>query len=831
LIVPGTKLGRHEIRSKIGEGGMGEVYLAEDTGLHRRVALKILPIDLASNSDRLRRFEQEATAAAALNHPNIAHIYEIGESDGVHFIAMEFIDGQTLRAAVHGGQHDLAKLLRYLQRVAEGLAKAHAAGIVHRDLKPDNLMITRDGHAKILDFGLAKLIEQSKPGRISAEEMSAMLTARRPQHSLPGTVLGTVGYMSPEQAQGRVDEIDQRSDIFSFGCILFEAATRQRPFEGKDALDSLHNIVHAPTPQIKDLNPTAPDELQRIVRRCLAKDPDERYQTIKDVAIELKELRRELAESLRSAEAARSSGSSATDDQALSATTARRPAQFSTASGTAYIEKIKQHKLALAVVLLVVIAAVIGLTAYLRARHTEVAIDSIAVLPFVNQNGDTDTEYLTDGLTESIINNLAQLANLRVIPSTSVSHYKTKQSEPLAVGKELGVRVILTGRILQRGDNLMISTSLIDVRENKQLWGQQYNRPLADALAVQQEISREISERLRTRLSGEEQRQLTKRDASNPEAYSFYLKGRYYWNKRTAENLDKAREQFQQAADEDPKYALAFAGLADYYVIIGDYAGTPTGEAIPKAKAFAERALQMDGSLAEAHTTLAFADAQLWQWENAEEEFKHAIKLNQNYATAHQWYSLTLLEMGRFAEALAEIKQAQELDPVSVIISNNVANDYLAIGDVSSATEQSKRLIDLDPNYPRGYEALASAYLKQGRYPEAIAELQKARALSPGDRLLLRDLGYSYAVSGKRAEALAMLKLLQQDYEKQKVFGADVAAVYVGLGDKDQAFAWLEKDFQARSSRLARIRWNVPFDSLRSDQRFADLLRRMGLNA
>src|SRR6516164_2876642 len=273
----GTKLGRYEIRSKIGEGGMGQVYLAEDTRLRRKAALKILPAELASNRDRMRRFEQEATAAAALNHPNIAYVYEIADADAVQFIAMEFIDGVTLREKIHREQTDLSKLLRYLQHVAEGLAKAHTAGIVHRDLKPDNIMITRDGHAKILDFGLAKLIEQSKPGGISAEEMSAMLTAIMPQHSQPGTVLGTVGYMSPEQAQGRVNEIDHRSDIFSFGCILFEAATRRRPFEGKDALDSLHNIVHAPTPQIKDLNPVAPDELQRIVRRCLAKDPDKRY--------------------------------------------------------------------------------------------------------------------------------------------------------------------------------------------------------------------------------------------------------------------------------------------------------------------------------------------------------------------------------------------------------------------------------------------------------------------------------------------------------------------------------------------------------------------------
>jgi len=322
---------------------------------------------------------------------------------------------------------------------------------------------------------------------------------------------------------------------------------------------------------------------------------------------------------------------------------------------------------------------------------------------------------------------------------------------------------------------------------------------------------------------------LTRRDTTNAEAYGFYLKGRYYWNKRTAENLRKAMEQFQLATDKDPNYALAYVGLADCYVVLGDYTGTPTSETIPHAKAFAERALQLDASLAEGHATLGFVAQNLWQWQTAEEHFKRAINLNPNYATAHQWYSLSLLEMGRFAEALTEIKHAQELDPISVIISNNVANDYLALGDLNSSMEQSKRLIDLDPNYPRGHEALGSAYLKQHRYPEAIAELLKAINLSPTDSVLQRDLGFTYGVSGKRAEALNILNQLQALYEKQEAFGADVAGVYAGLGDKDKAFEWLEKDYQARNGRLARVRWNTPFDPLRSDPRYADLLRRMGL--
>jgi len=830
-IATGTKLGRYEIRSKIGEGGMGEVYLAEDTRLHRKVGLKVLPAELAENKDRMRRFEQEATAAAALNHPNIAHIYEIGESDGVNFIAMEFIEGQTLREVIHRGQTDLPKVLRYLQHTAEGLAKAHAAGIVHRDLKPDNIMITRDGHAKILDFGLAKLIEPQQPPQTSGEGVSELATAILRQHSTPGMILGTVGYMSPEQAKGKTSEIDQRSDIFSFGCILFEAVTGHRAFEGKDTIDTLNKIIREPVAPISDFRPDAPNHLQRIVRRCLAKDPEDRYQTIKDIAIELRELRREFAGSAAIdttvpppstiASTLGSSGSAAPFSSGATHPVASSSAEY-------IVRGIKQHKLAAAIAVIVLVIGAVGLGLYLRARNSEVAIDSIAVLPFVNQNRDPDTEYLSDGLTESIINSLTQLPSLRVSPRSTVFQYKGKDTDPLKVGHDLGVRAVVTGRLLQRGDSLMVSAELLDVRDNKQVWGEQYNRKVADALAVQQEISREITDRLRLKLSGEEQRQLTRRDTSNPEAYAFYLKGRYYWNKRTADNIRKAIEQFQQAADKDPNYALAYVGLADCYSLLELYAATPASETLPKAKAFAERALQLDNSLAEAHTSLGYAYDELWQWEDAEKEFKRALELNPSYPTAHQWYGLLLLDKGRFDDALTEARRAQELDPLSLVIGQNVAQAYLARGDVNSSIEQARKVIDLDPRYPRGHQQLGFAYLKQGNYAEAIAELRKATDLSP-DRVAFAGLGYGYAVSGRRVEALAILKELEAKYGRHEALGQDLAAVYAGLGDKDQAFAWLEKDFQARSGLLVRTRWQFPFESLRSDPRFTDLLRRMGL--
>ncbi|HVS20232.1 MAG TPA: serine/threonine-protein kinase, partial [Pyrinomonadaceae bacterium] len=510
-ITPGTRLGRYEIRSKIGAGGMGEVYLAQDTQLDRKVALKILPGDVAANQDRMRRFTQEAKAAAALNHPNIAHIYEMGESNGMHFIAMEYVEGDTLREKIHRDRTELRKLLRYLQQAAEGLAKAHAAGIVHRDLKPDNIMITRDGHAKILDFGLARLIEPADRSSAGNETGSELATAILQQHSTPGMVLGTAGYMSPEQAQGKTKEIDHRSDIFSFGCILFEAATGHKAFEGKDILDSLHKIVHAPTPLIKETNANAPNELQRIVRRCLAKDPEERYQTIKDVAIELKEVRRELEGTgidttvppSTVGEAKSLSGAEASASQAFSAPTSTPPASLSTRASSAeyIISGIKQHKLAAIIAIIALVIGAILLSVYLHARNTEVAIESIAVLPFENQNHDPNTDYLSDGVTESIINSLTQLANLRVIARSSVFRYKGKETDPIAVGNQLGVRAVLTGRIMQRGENLTISAELVDLRDNKQLWGEQYERKVSDLLSVQRDIAQEISSKLRTKIS------------------------------------------------------------------------------------------------------------------------------------------------------------------------------------------------------------------------------------------------------------------------------------------------------------------------------------------
>jgi serine/threonine protein kinase/tetratricopeptide (TPR) repeat protein len=828
---PGVRLGRYEIRSRIGAGGMGDVYLAQDTTLDRKVALKILPSELAANQDRMRRFVQEAKAAAALNHPNIAHIYEIGEANGVHFIAMEYIDGQTLRKYIHRRQVDLGRLLGYMQHVAEALAKAHAAGIVHRDVKPDNIMITRDGHAKILDFGLAKLIEPQEPTSLTSGDVSEIDTEIM-QHSTPGILLGTVGYMSPEQARGKSDQIDHRSDIFLFGCTLFEAVTGQRAFEGKDGIETLNKIIREPAPPISEFRPDAPNHLQRILRLCLAKDPEDRYQTIKDVGIELRELRRELegagfvTAALSSTDTGlRSTIATASGSGSLGSAGSLHPFSTRASSAEYIVTSIKQHKLGAAAALLVVIGVVVGL--YLYSRKP--VLDSIAVLPFVNTTGDANTEYLSDGIPEALINSLSRLQQLRVTARSTAFRYKDKEHDPQAIGRELNVRAVLMGRVRQVGDALNVQVDLVDTKTGSQLWGMEYERRTSDVLSVKQEIAREITEKLRLRLTGEEQKELASHDTSNPEAYQFYLLGRFYWNKRTADGLRKATEEFQQAADKDPNYALAYVGLADCYVLLEEYAGAPASDTYPKAKAYAERALQIDSSLAEAHATLGLINDALWKWDDAENEFRKSLELNPNYATAHQWYSVHLRRLKRFDESLAEIKRAQDLDPLSNVINNNVAVVYRVRGDLNSAIETSRKIIELNPTYAGAHESLGLSYLKQQRYAEAIAELQKAAELSKRAGGNLASLGLAYGLAGKRDQALEILGELKGKYARRETDETNIATVYAGLGDKDQAFAWLEKAFQVKNGQLAGVSYAQEYETLRTDSRYADLMQRMGL--
>ncbi len=723
MLNTGTKLGRYEIRSKIGEGGMGEVYLAHDTKLDRKLALKILPADVAANRDRMKRFVREAKTAAALNHPNIAHIYEVGEQDGVHFIAMEFVDGFTLRQLIHGGQTDLAKSLRYLQHTAEGLAKAHAAGIVHRDLKPDNIMVTHDGHAKILDFGLAKLIEPAglqpaSKGEISSEVATAILQ----KHSTPGMVLGTVGYMSPEQAQGKTREIDHRSDIFSFGCILYEAVTGHKAFEGKDPIDSLNKIIRVQVAPIAEFNPTAPNHLQRIARRCLAKDPEDRYQTIKDVAIELRELRRELANH-------------------AGADTARPPATIGSTTGS---------------------------------PGTAAPISSNATQP----TSSSSTEFIVSGIKQHKV------------------------------------------------------AELVDVRDNKQLWGEQYNRKVSDLLAVQRDIAGEISNNLRRRLSGADANRLSKQYTDNAEAYQLYLKGRFFLNKRTEEDVRKAIDYFQQIIAKDPNNALAYTGLADAYDhLVFPLGAVAPGDGMPKAKLAATHALAIDDALSEPHASLAYeVFFYEWNWQVAEREFKRAIELNPNNADAHHWYSHYLMAQHRIDESLAESKRALELSPIDVPLNIHLGWHYLYARQYDQALEQLNRVVEMDRNFAQTYTWLGLVLEQQKKYPEAIAAFQKAIVLFPGGSTQAKgQLGHALAVSGDKSGALKVLAELDETAKRTYVSPYQIAAIYAGLGDKDQTFARLEKAYGERSDWLVNLTADQRFDSLQTDPRFADLVRRVGL--
>jgi eukaryotic-like serine/threonine-protein kinase len=827
----GTKLGRYEIRSKLGEGGMGEVYLAEDTRLHRKVALKILPSELAANKDRMRRFEQEAQAAAALNHPNIATIHEIGESDGVNFIAMEFIDGDTLREKIHREQPELRKLLRYLQHAAEGLAKAHAAGIVHRDLKPDNIMITRDGHAKILDFGLAKLVGPQGP---RASVSSEVATAMMPQQSTPGAIMGTVGYMSPEQAQGKTKEIDQRSDIFSFGCILFEAATGKKPFEGDSVVKSLHMVIYEPAPLIADFNPSAPAELQRIVRRCLAKDPDERYQSIKEVAIELKELRRELqGAGINTTVAPPTRGETTegegTGSQSFSPT-ADTPSLSTKASSAEYVATgIKQHKLAAAIALLVLIAVAVGLGLYLRSGKTASAIESIAVMPFVNESGNADVEYLSDGMTETLISSLSNLPNLSVKPRSSVFRYKGKETNRQTIARELNVQAILNGRVVQRGNEITLYIELIDAQKDTVLWKGDYNRQMSNLVTLQSEIARDVSGKLKSKLSGAEIAAVEKVYTNNPEAYRLYLKGVYHAAKFNQEELDLGFGYLRQAVALDPNYALAYHGLAYYHYLIVDWTMSPH-EAMPKAKEEALKAIELDDKLAVAHADLGavywYYD---WNWPAAEKEFKRAIELDPDDSLSHEMYGWYLVTMGRVDEGIAELKRGQQLDPLAQERTSVLGwNLYLA-RRYDESIEQHRKAIELEPDYWPGYSWLGNALAQKGRWPEAIEAFKKAISIEPVIAVPTIGLGRVYAVSGKQDEAIKVLAELNDRSKHPYVSSYLIASIYAGLGDKDKAFASLERAYEDRSWYMNHLKLDPELDSLHSDPRFADLVRRVGL--
>lgn len=494
---------------------------------------------------------------------------------------------------------------------------------------------------------------------------------------------------------------------------------------------------------------------------------------------------------------------------------------------TNQLSKPKRSK-SVTMIALAAIALMIGGYLYFSRNRTS-AIQSIAVIPFVNESGNPDVEYLSDGMTETLIKSLSNLSNLDVKPRSAVFRYKGKETDLSTIAKELKVRAILNGRVAQRGDQIALFLELVDVQRNSVIWTEQYQRKQSDLISLQSEIATDVSTKLKARLSGIEVTKVASSATADSEAYQAYLKGRYYWNRRTAENLKKAIEQFKSATDRDPNYALAFVGLADCYGVLSEYAGTPSSETIPQARFYAERALTIDGQLAEARATLGLINDASWQWDAAEKEFKQAIELNPNYPTAYHWYSILLKELGRNDEAAAMIKRAQELDPLSSVISVNVSRLYQQQNNHDASIANSLKIIDLDPNFGPAYEYLALSYLKHGQNAEAVAAAEKAVSLTKQSGIALGDLGYVYAVVGKRAEAVRTIGELEKKYAQKEAIGQHLAVVYLGLGDKDKAFEWLEKDFQVRNSKLPEIRWQIQFEPLRDDPHFKDLIRRMGL--
>jgi eukaryotic-like serine/threonine-protein kinase len=809
-IASGTRLGRYEIISSLGAGGMGEVYLANDTKLDRKVALKILPQQFAEDADRMRRFVREAKSASALNHPNIITIHEIGEADGTHFIATEFIDGTTLSEYAKANYLNYKAVLEIAIQVASALEEAHTAGIVHRDIKPDNLMIRANGLVKILDFGIAKL---STPTSTDGEAATAIKGG-----TSAGMIIGTANYMSPEQAAGKV--VDARSDIFSFGVLLYEMIAGRLPFAGETPIEMIGAILKdEPLP----LDANVPEEIQKIIGKCLRKDRAGRYQTSKDVLIDLKDAQKNL-EAQNKSERSVSPEQEEKQTQILPAATTDEIHQ--TTTNEAVADKPKLNRL-LAVGLAVLLLSALGLFAY-RYFTPNRQIESIAVMPFVNESGKADVEYLSDGMTETLIKSLSQLPNLSVKSRSTVFYYKGKETSPKKIGEELNVQAVLLGRVAQRGDDLKLSLELVNTNTQDVIWSESYDRKQSDLVALQSEISRDVSSKLKTKLSGADEAKVVKTSTANPEAYQAYLKGRYYWNRRTAENLKKAIEQFKAATDRDPNYALAYAGLADCYVLLTTYAGSPASETLPQAKVFAERAITIDDQLAEPHVSLGRVNENLWQWTESTAEYKRGIELNPNYATAYHWYSMLLRKLGRLDEAALMIKRANELDPLSSVISLNFADTYLLKNDYQASIENALKIVELDPSFPIAYELLGFAYLKQGRKAEAITNFEKAVELSNRAGLALMALGYSYGVTGKQLEAAAILKELEEKYARKEQNAMYVSGVYAGLGEKDKAFEWLEKGFQTKED-LPSIKWRIPFDSLRDDARFKDLLKRMNL--
>ena len=768
LLPADTIISHYRILARLGAGSIGEVYLAEDTRLGRQVALKFLPASYQYDPDRRARFLKEARAASALRSPNIAAIYDIDEHEGAIFIVMEYVEGESLTAKAERGPVSVREAVDIAVQVADAMAEAHSLGIVHADIKSSNLIITERGLVKILDFGIAKVAEPV------SDEADSDHTQKIGQETSFGHIPETLSYMSPEQAFGRA--LDHRTDIFSLGVVFYEMLAGRLPFIGESFTEVIDRIAHEDPLPPSRYNYSVPAELERITRKCLEKDRERRYQSTRDLLTDLRNLQRDAE------------------------------------SGTLTSSQLRRQ------------------TATSGGARTRKAIDSIAILPFANAANEPDADYLSDGITESIINNLSQVPKLRVMARSTVFRYKGREADPREVGRDLNVRAVLTGRVLNRGELLIIKVELVDTFDGSQLWGEQYNRKLADIFSIEEEISKEISEKLRLKLSGAQKKRLAKHHTENTAAYQLYLKGRFHWNKRTEEELKKGIGYFEQSKALDPNYALAYAGLADSYNILVSYSALAPKEAFPKAKAAAKRALELDERVGEAHASLAFVMFGYdWDFEEAEREFKRSIELNPGYAGAHMWYAAYLAAMGRSDEAETEIYRAQELDPLSLPIVTNVGWIHYLARQYDKSIEDYKKALEMDPHFVLAHRRLGQTYEQKGMFDEAIAEFQKTLSTFAGDTESIAALGHAYAASGRVAEAHAIIDNLTEYGEQRYIPSYFNAQIHAALGQADQAFEWLEKSYEERYGFLIYLKVEPRFDPIRNDPRFEELARRVGL--
>jgi eukaryotic-like serine/threonine-protein kinase len=747
----GSRLGPYEILAPLGAGGMGEVYRAKDLRLGREVAIKVLAERLSHDPDLVRRFEQEARAVAALSHPNILTLYDFGRDGDCVYAVSELLEGETLRTRLAHSQPPWAKAVEIATAVADGLSAAHSRGIVHRDLKPENVFLTSDGRVKVLDFGLARW----KPPVSQGTETSAPTIGSGTE---PGYVMGTMGYMSPEQVRG--EAADLQSDIFSLGCMLYECVSGQRAFPGKTAAETMAAILRDKAPDLSGY-PDVPRDLSRIVAHCLEKEPGERFQSARDLAF-----------ALRAVQAG--------------------AAGPRTSSGS--------------------------------LRRT---IESIAVLPFVHTGGDVETEYLSDGITEAVIMRLSRLSGLRVMARSSVFRYKGPDVDPIAAGRILGVAAVVTGRVLLRGDTLVVRVELVDLDDQSQLWGEQYSRKMADALAIENEIATQISETLRLKLTGEEKENLARSATQSTEAYRLYLQGRFYWNKRTEDGLRKSIALFQQALEADPVYAAAHAGLADSYALLGFYTIVAPADAFPKAKGAAARALDIDPQMAEARATLAYATHYYdWRFADAEAEYRRALAERPNYAMAHLYFANLLTSRGRFEEASAQFEEAIRLDPLSLVAHVAFGWSHYYARRYEEAIRYEDKALEMDPTYAIAHRIRGMALEKLGRFDEALQSLRHAEELS-GATLYATLVARALASAGRQEEARRALHDLEEVSQHRYVGPCGLAAAYLALGDQDRAFTELARALDQRSHWLTFLDVDPDFDSVRTDPRFFEISRKV----